>query len=266
MAENIQPLFPGEMQQMSEEKADHIEGSDNQNPSQSLPPPVPSEPNQPPANGYEARVSREKESCLEVTRFVVEIITLLVLSWYACTTQAQLNEARRANNTAYNALESVRENARLDQRAWVGPVGFSKSKIIPGAEVKMGVVIRNYGKTPALQLRGKIAGKSLAKGEEFIPSYEYDENITHVDSISTLFPNVSTSYDTSGKILDATQIESLRREENVLYVYGMVGYEDIFGVSHCTTFCTRLRNDLVRMGICPMYNVVTDTKCEEEKK
>ncbi len=50
------------------------------------------------------------------------------------------------------------------------------------------------------------------------------------------------------------QIDDLRKDSHVLYVFGRITYENVFRHSHLTTFCVWFEPDLSTPEHCHSYN------------
>jgi hypothetical protein len=99
-----------------EEAGNREKGQDYQHSAQSLPPPGTSEPYQSPPYRQNNRSNGEKSGCLEVARFVVEVLTFIVglaafiaLLFYVGATRHQVREMRRANRIAQAATDDSRK-------------------------------------------------------------------------------------------------------------------------------------------------------------
>lgn len=123
---------------------------DDQQPAQTLPPPGPPVPDQPPSC-TQGKCDHNKLSSLDYARFVVEIITLLVLYYYTRITGQALDAAREANRLTGVANSLTVENVRLDQRPWValGPINVP-NKPVANSVLNIKAPVNNSGKSPAL--------------------------------------------------------------------------------------------------------------------
>jgi hypothetical protein len=164
--------------------------------------------------------------------------------------------------TVVYALVSIRqltimdrqlEQSRLDQRAWVGPVEALMPKSAESPEPHLGVKIMNSGKTPARKLRSQISTQYLPAGAEFVPIYK---DVSMKPSISVIQPGMRInllSLATLG-IMTRQEMDGVRAGRNILYLYGLLTYEDIFGRPHWTKFCLYLQKDLTGFSVCDIYN------------
>jgi hypothetical protein len=188
------------------------------------------------------------------------------------------------------ALNDTIKNFRVEHRAWVGTMqavtaaymeGGKNRYVKEGQPPKCGVIIINSGKTPARKLRGVVSLITLKAGEELTPKFEIDNNtaIPHsnlvmqpgtqlmlLSSLNSLYVKlpgvlVETSDDSmvstgdvSVKPFSKADIDDLAAGKKVLYMFGLITYEDIFNQSHWTKFCMYLSADLSTFTGCSKYN------------
>jgi hypothetical protein len=212
---------------------------------------------------YEAH--QQQNDRRENLRTIVESLTLLAILGTLIVTGISTCAAVHSAEIAGAALEATKESSRLDQRAWVGAVVSNAPEIVAGAEVSFQAVIGNTGKTPALYMWGGISARTLNKGQEFFPTYKTDSAVRQINSVSTLFPEMRSVYETPPTKLTQAQVKALQDEDTVLYVYGRIGYQDIFLRPHCTTFCVTFAKDLKVPKGCLTYNDVTNTECNKDE-
>lgn len=154
---------------------------------------------------------------------------------------------------AKKSIEIMQSNIRLEQRAWVGPVEAIMPKAGEKPEPHLGVKIMNSGKTPARRLLTKISTQYLPAEAEFAPSYK-DDSVK--PGVSVIQPGMRInlfSLATLG-VMTPQEIDGVRTGRNILYLYGLITYEDIFGRPHSTRFCLYLQSDLSGFSACSTYN------------
>jgi hypothetical protein len=187
------------------------------------------------------------------------------------------------------ALNDTIKNFRVEHRAWVGTMqavtaaymeGGKNRYVKEGQPAKCGVIIINSGKTPARKLRGVVSLLTLKAGEELNPKFEIDNTtIPHsnvvmqpgtqlmlLSSLNSLYVKlpgilVETSDDSmvsmgdvSVKPFSKADIDDLANGKKVLYMFGLITYDDIFNQSHWTKFCMYLSADLSTFTGCSKYN------------
>lgn len=142
----------------------------------------------------------------------------------------QVQATKEAAAAARNNIETIRDNIRLDQRAWIGITSVAlDGEIKKGLQTK--IQLQNTGKTPALHM---IIEVTHVRGEPKIeiPAWPWkvgDPNrggdILAPNASRYLFVNISED-----------DIEELKKEFPIS-VYGSITYSDIFGIDHRTHFC-----------------------------
>jgi hypothetical protein len=159
------------------------------------------------------------------------------------------------------AIDASIEISRRDQRAWVGI-----TEIIPpwrdpannplyikeGSNFGASVTIINSGKTPALNIRSKIRLMAFPRNHKFAPDYGNVQG----QSVGVLQPQgkfKATSLP-SYQPVNASDITSLKNSAMILYLYGEIQYEDIFKISHRTTYCSFLAQTLDSFVVNSTYN------------
>ena len=162
-------------------------------------------------------------------------------------------------------LDANIKASALDQRAWVGvlePIPptfkdeFGKPIYVKeGSHVTFGVIISNFGKSPATKVKTIVALKFRPADEEFspftfgiIPPKKSGAVIQPQGRFSMPIPIPNP--------VNANQIAVAKNREKILYLYGTIMYEDIFKKTHLTTFCMYLAPSLDSFNICETYNNV----------
>lgn len=148
--------------------------------------------------------------------------------------------------------------SRLDHRPWVGPIApVEIQPIVPGTPARFTLFFTNFGNTPAnvvIQANSHIQDGNAP----FKPAY-YNE-VVGPGSHPRLFPSdkgaIEVVTNTAGKNTVVTDrvIESIKNQNSMLYVYGVIGYRDNFSQTHFTRFCFYLANDLMGVNSCKTYN------------
>jgi hypothetical protein len=192
-------------------------------------------------------------------------------------------------------LRTATEKSRLEQRAWVGPIQLiapeylaenKKVYVKDGDVVKAGVIIGNSGKTPARKLHVNVQMIILKAGEKLVPKFSNVDIATLPHSNAALQPGAQflilpsiTSFNfkppriqlkpeikiiseaevsVKDKLFTKTDIDDLASGKNILYMFGLITYEDIFKQPHWTKFCMYLSTDLTAFTGCSKYNETDD--------
>ena len=85
----------------------------------------------------------------EWARFIVEILTLIAVFWYAYVAYQQWSEMTRSNEFTRQTLEETKRSNELSQRSWVVVTGLrTPSAVAVGTQkVHLSVIIQNLGVT-----------------------------------------------------------------------------------------------------------------------
>jgi hypothetical protein len=183
-------------------------------------------------------------------------------------TERFIVEANRISNSMEKTLEQSKkalgasiEMARQDQRAWVGTAEVTepnfkedsrKVHIKEGEKIAFGIVIINSGKTPARKFRAIAGNRILPSKTPFTPDYP---KTIKFQSTSIIQPGMKLTLPfTREETLTKETIDAIKSNQAILYAYGMMNYEDIFGVSHKTTFCMFLQKNLSDFATCDTHN------------
>jgi hypothetical protein len=157
--------------------------------------------------------------------------------------------ATRAANAAEASVRQVRTTARHDERAWIALVDIQGIPEV-GTTFSANLVAQNSGKTFAKNLTMRAVIEIAKKGEE--PDFSLDDSdAARKDSgVSLLAPNADYVMDvefrkqTPPHEITQSDLDGIRSGNLVVFVHGRITYDDIFGCSHWTSFCTRLKPDL----------------------
>ena len=155
--------------------------------------------------------------------------------------------AQSGEHSAAFASESV----RLDQRAWVGVRGIIPAEFEIGKPLKVGIIITNTGKTPALRVSYHKWGKFAPFGEPPPPEpTRHDTGDSGVRSVQVLQPNQDTILTvTSGWLVTQQHIDEVRAKGRY-YFRARIAYDDIFGRTHRTEYCGFLNIDMRTLDYC----------------
>ena len=158
--------------------------------------------------------------------------------------------------------------AKLAQRPWVGVGGLSEDTLSTDAvgenftlsaerKIDMGVVLRNYGNSPALHaatnLQPLIAAAPPADvnawTEKNLPQYDCRSHLTN--DYGPMFPSGYGSFhytdhepEISRPVISPLDFNDIVTGDKDLYIMGCVRYEDQWGNLHYTDYCLYLVHPL----------------------
>ena len=157
--------------------------------------------------------------------------------------------ATRAANAAEASVREVRRTARRDQRAWIAMVDIQGIPEV-GTMFSVNLVAQNSGKTFAKNLTMRAVIEIAQKGEEPDFSLEDSDAARKASPVSLLAPNADYVMDielhkqTPPHEITQSDLDGIRSGNLTIFVHGRMTYDDVFGCSHWTSFCTRLKPDL----------------------
>lgn len=150
--------------------------------------------------------------------------------------------ARFSAKAAKNSVNQARENAHLDQRAWIATTA-SVVRTTTGPFMAE-IIIRNTGKTYAKQCfaSSQIAVKSVTAAD---PDFDTLVQKAEKMELGTITPGQNING-------PATNIEHVygqigKSPPTVVLIFGKVTYRDVFDCDHWITFCYCLRKH--RLGL-----------------
>lgn len=165
------------------------------------------------------------------------------------------------------SLDATIEHFRLEQRAWVGPVevspaeyaeGDKKVYVKEGQKIKGGIRFVNSGKTPALNVRNAYGFRYLKSG--IAPSVTLKATEMPPGSTTIMQPGMSGYlYPTPiplERVISKTDIDDIINERVIVYIIGIITYDDIFKRNHSSKFCLRLKSDLTTFESCTTNNEI----------
>lgn len=176
--------------------------------------------------------------------------------------------ADTSDETAHQAkvaLDTTIENARLEQRAWIGITSMYSNDYSQGNKIfiegkmsRIGVFVINSGKTPARNFRGFAYSQYLKAGEKPVLPKKESQRVLQGSS-GVVQPNMSLAIGTQTDITpNKAYIDNLTSGKSVFFVLGVVTYDDVFGRHHFTKFCNFLSPDLIAFSACPTGNETDD--------
>jgi hypothetical protein len=179
-----------------------------------------------------------------------------------------IQSAETLKQSASKSLDATIENFRLEQRAWVNikemafkgyTAGGNQVFIKEGHPIRFRATYTNTGKTPARILTTKTYMFAMKAG--VTPPLQEKAIIATENQHFTLFPN--GTYGSPEVVSDAystEQIEVLKSGQYILYIYGMIPYEDVFGQTRWTQYCYYLTTDFASFNVCTFYNDTDKTR------
>jgi len=135
-------------------------------------------------------------------------------------------------------LQTMREALAVDQRAWVGSKTFAILNLPfePSKPIQIGLDYWNFGKTPALKVSGFVQ-PDLVVSDAQVNFSKWGEPLEAERSV--MFPGSSNHLLRTFQGIPDPVFSDFTQGKSFLYIYGNIGYDDIFGFHHWTHFCLR---------------------------
>lgn len=172
--------------------------------------------------------------------------------------QLAVHESRLNRQQSERALDATLEQFRLDQRAWVGVAGFKEPILEVHKHFIVSMRFTNTGKSPAINMRDQIVHRVLPKGIN--PDFR---QLREQHNAGVLQPNGTfewedepTTDQETGKSrpLDDITYKIITSGDQVIWVYGVMHYDDVFGVHHWTNICYKFAPDSLAYNMCSTHN------------
>ena len=187
-----------------------------------------------PSSGLNEK-ARNRQSLVQRTRRyfsrpenIISLLTLVALAVYTSLT--------------YGLLNAERESYTRVQRAFVFPAEYVLRMGQAKQSISINAVWKNGGDTPTRNLRISITEERrnapLPADFDF-PSDDQKAYGGHPLPILVLGPRASISGIRSAQIPLST-VPDINSGKESLYVWGYARYQDVFGASHLTRYCTQI--------------------------
>lgn len=164
-----------------------------------------------------------------------------------------------ASENTKTIIKNAQNTTRLDQRAWVVWKGVEGTPELDKTWV-VKTYFTNSGKTPAKNVRVNCALIPAKEESEL----DFNRTAQSEPKPTIIAPNDPTTYCP----LNPLTIEKVTKDvlnifasrEKILFAYGFVTYNDIFGKEHWLTFCHAMEPDGKAWDACQGHNDTGDGK------
>jgi hypothetical protein len=190
----------------------------------------------------------------ELTGMLTLIFTLVLAGATIMLWLATRDLVVDAKDTAQRQLRAYLYIAANDLGLINNPDGSSTVTIKPSLKV--------FGLTPATSIvpvwhvmTVPVPGSMTISSPNLTP----ESVLEAVHDVSNLVENPSQDMALLGKgiKLEKDDIEAIKQKHKMLFVYGTISYDDVFGVTRWTNFCWIMDwNDIItnNFNLCPIYN------------
>jgi hypothetical protein len=184
------------------------------------------------------QISNLKEEAQRAARVSAETATRL---------QEQL--AQQQVNAAMQNAQAVRDQARLDQRAWTYLTGLSLHPLTADQPIWITTSTLNNGRTLALRAKRTTAVILATEEPMSFPKVDNWKNL------GVLAPNIPYVDDFKGvERLTQPEIEAIKSGALHMFMYGTLKYEDVSGTPHLTDYCVVYAPDTGGFSSCNKHN------------
>jgi hypothetical protein len=209
---------------------------------------------------HERRAKRKKETPVENSARVTTRATVWMAIFTAilagvgiatyCVLKNQLGEMRKTGIDA----ETTK---RLDERAWMGVVGFGPAPEI-GKSWSLVGTFSNTGKTPAkkVHLACTVEPASDEASIKWTAPTVQKPSLTSPNGQTLCIMHPISQTNVEEPKLVQKNLDDLA--QTTLFVYGSVVYQDIFGMWHWLTFCSSMAKDGHSFDACKEGNDTGD--------
>jgi hypothetical protein len=196
--------------------------------------------------------------CLVVASF----LTFLAICVQALIYNSQLGEMKKSTEAATKAAQDtvtlVRDNARLEQRAWVAPID-AKGRPEAGKPYIVTVTFKNSGRTFAKNVQ-LVTVIQIGPSNAIVTDFDTLERSTKVVSSGLLAPDGICRGVPQTATISQEDINGLISGAVKAWVHGRMTYDDIFGNSHWVKFAYRVMPDFDFQAI-ETHNDAGDGPC-----
>lgn len=152
------------------------------------------------------------------------------------TAQTKATQALAQNSKAN--LDVTRDSEHLAERAWIGVQTEMLSTYTAGKPIAATINLSNTGRSPALRISYTGNLSVLKKGEK--PVFLYDWQLNDWSGVQPIPPQGGYQIFVSQgdrQVLYEENKTRIDRQQDIIWVWGTVEYEDIFSQRHTTRFC-----------------------------
>ena len=168
-------------------------------------------------------------------------------------TKKSLALAESANVMTNQSLEHSRESFIIENRPWVGIESVLLDTFLVGKKLWVNVSIKNYGKTPALDLKEK--GFLAVYLTSTYDGFKLPNRLIKESEVLSPTQDVGDYFFSGIAMRDQDSIAFVQNKV-FLYAYGKITYSDDFGSKDTTTYCGVYNFSAKQFMISHYYNTM----------
>jgi hypothetical protein len=163
--------------------------------------------------------------------------------------QQQLDIAQQQVDATMQNAQAIREQARLDRRAWAYLTGLTLHPLIADQPIWITANMLNNGRTFALRAQRTNAIILAADEPTSFPELGKWKNL------GLLVPNLPYVDNIKGSQgLTQPEIDAIRSGTLRVFMYGTLKYDDVFGTPRLTDYCVVYTPDASGFSSCNKHN------------
>ena len=181
---------------------------------------MPDAPPDKPQGGQQPRDAYDKANTFILT------LTLVAAGLAAWFTGQQAESARQQIGVA-------RDTEFRQLRAYVGVQSIIVRPVADGQRLTAEILVKNFGQTPASKVQ--ITGQPITN-----ETPDFSEKAWEAldrSASESLFPAADRTFIAYGRLLRSNDLFNRPSSVTTALVYGIISYQDIFGIPHETEFC-----------------------------
>jgi hypothetical protein len=163
--------------------------------------------------------------------------------------QQQLDIAQQQVNATMQNAQAIREQERLDQRAWAYLTGLTLHPLMADQPIWITANTLNNGRTVALRAERTNAIILATEEPTFFPKLNKWKNL------GLLVPNLPYVDNFKGSEgLTQPEIDAIKSGALLVIMYGALKYDDVFGTSRVTDYCVVYTPNTSGFSNCSKHN------------
>lgn len=181
------------------------------------------------------------------------IVGLVLIGWTLSATRAAVREANEATEAARSAVAVTEDGSRRQLRAYVVAAPGMLTGLDSRDPLKMSVSYKNTGQTPAYNVSVELRAVYAPNDEAIAISIPDDEDVARCEMTLGNGESFAATHEANFTPLPVACAEIRRRRASIM-VFGLILYEDIYGVPHKTRFMHRFTDHPLKGSLYDSYN------------
>lgn len=138
-------------------------------------------------------------------------------------------------------LDNAKQNAQLDQRAWLSISTMRLTKFQADAKLETQLVFSNSGRSPALHV--SVVGAVVVMDKAVDPNFLSVAPASDFTALRAMAPQVANTWTReSERPIGSEDKDRVEHGTSIIWAWGFIRYDDTFGVTHITQYCGYTRD------------------------